>query len=79
MPGLILAGLLTRLATLPLIGMTLFIQLFVYPTSWPDHLVWMALLTLLLSRGPGVASIDALMVRLRGGRFAPIPHASDCA
>ncbi len=42
MPALILAGLLTRLATLPLIGMTLFIQIFVYPTSWPDHLIWLA-------------------------------------
>ena len=66
MPALILAGLLTRLATLPLIGMTLFIQLFVYPTSWPDHLIWMALLTLLLARGAGVVSLDALVARISG-------------
>ena len=57
MPALIAAGLLTRLATLPLIGMTLFIQIFVYPSSWPDHLVWIALLTTLLSRGPGAVSV----------------------
>jgi putative oxidoreductase len=63
MPALILAGLLTRLATLPLIGMALFIQLFVYPTSWPDHLIWIALLVLLLARGPGAISADALLAR----------------
>jgi putative oxidoreductase len=64
MPALVLAGLLTRLATLPLIGMTLFIQLFVYPTSWPDHLIWVALLSLLLARGAGAISLDALLARL---------------
>ena len=54
---------LTRLATLPLIGMALFIQLFVYPTSWPDHLIWIALLGFLLARGPGAISLDALLAR----------------
>ena len=63
MPALILVGLATRLATLPLIGMALFIQLFVYPTSWPDHLIWLTLLVLLLARGPGAISLDALLVR----------------
>ena len=76
MPALILAGLLTRLATLPLIGMTLFIQLFVYPTSWPDHLVWIALLTVLLARGPGVVSLDALATRLWGSQSSKVPHAA---
>lgn len=70
MPALILAGLLTRLATLPLIGMALFIQLFVYPTSWPDHLVWLTLLLLLLARGPGAISLDALLARQFGGNGA---------
>lgn len=63
MPALIVVGLMTRLATLPLIGMALFIQLFVYPTSWPDHLIWITLLALLLARGPGAISIDALLAR----------------
>src|SRR5262245_18899725 len=63
MPALILVGLATRLATLPLICMTLFIQTFVYPMSWPDHLVWLTLLGLLLARGPGALSLDALLVR----------------
>lgn len=66
MPALILAGLMTRLSTLPLIGMTLFIQLFVYPTSWPDHLVWATLLGFLLVRGPGAVSVDALLARMFG-------------
>ena len=39
MPALILAVLLTRPATLPLIGLSLFIQFFVYPTGWPDQLI----------------------------------------
>ena len=63
MPALILAGLATRLATLPLIGMAVFIQVFVYPMSWPDHLIWIALLGFLLARGPGAISLDALLAR----------------
>lgn len=63
MPALILVGLLTRLAALPLIGMALFIQTFVYPMSWPDHLVWVTLLGFLLARGPGAVSLDALLAR----------------
>ena len=76
MPALILVGLLTRLAALPLIGMTLFIQVFVYPTSWPDHLIWIALLTLLLARGAGSVSLDALIARLCDGRSVSVPHAT---
>lgn len=76
MPALILAGLLTRLATLPLLGMTLFIQLFVYPTSWPDHLIWATLLGFLLARGPGAVSIDALLARIFGSAEMPLPRAA---
>jgi putative oxidoreductase len=67
MPALIVAGLMTRLATLPLIAMAIFIQLFVYPASWPDHLIWIALLAMLLARGPGAISADALLARRVGG------------
>ena len=72
MPALIIAGLATRLAVLPLIGMTLFIQTFVYPMSWPDHLVWITLLGFLLARGPGAISLDALLVRQLGRKGAPV-------
>ena len=58
---LLAIGLLTRLATLPLLGMTFVIQLFVYPNNWPDHLLWSALLVFLFSRGGGTASIDYLV------------------
>ncbi len=60
-PVLLVLGLLTRVATLPMIGMTLVIQTFVYPMAWVDHLTWMAMLLLLLSRGPGVFSLDHLI------------------
>jgi len=72
MPALILVGLLTRLATLPLIGMALFIQIFVYPMSWPDHLVWITLLGFLLARGPGAISADALIARQFDRNGAPM-------
>lgn len=70
-PVLLVLGLATRLATLPLIGMTLVIQLFVYPTSWPDHLLWLGLLLVILARGPGALSLDHGVARLFGiGRGA---------
>ena len=37
---------------LPLLGMILVIQLFVYPNVYSDHLVWGSILVLLLTRGP---------------------------
>jgi putative oxidoreductase len=58
---LLLAGLATRLATLPLLGMLLTIQLFVYPGAWPEHLVWGSILALLLTRGAGAISVDRLL------------------
>lgn len=63
MPILLLLGLATRLATLPLLGMVLVIQVFVYPVSWPEHLTWAGLLLLLLSRGAGRVSVDHLVAR----------------
>jgi putative oxidoreductase len=63
-PILLFLGLATRLATLPLLGMIAVIQTFVYPNAFQDHLVWGALLLLLLSRGPGVVSVDYLIERM---------------
>lgn len=65
---LLVLGLFTRLATLPLLGMILVIQVFVYPANWPDHLLWTALLLFVLARGPGVISVDHLMGRVVAGR-----------
>jgi putative oxidoreductase len=58
-PGFLALGIATRLAALPLLAMTIVIQLFVYPASWIDHTLWAALLILLIARGPGAISIDA--------------------
>lgn len=58
MPVLLVLGLFARLATLPLLGMVLVIQLFVYPQSWAEHLTWAALLLLILTRGPGAIALD---------------------
>lgn len=63
LPAFIVAGLATRFAALPLLGMTLVIQLFVYPSSWVDHAMWAALLTLLIARGAGTMSLDHLIRR----------------
>ncbi len=61
--ALVLIGLATRLAALPLLGMTIFIQLFVYWNSWPQHIMWAAMLIYLIARGPGAWSIDHVLAR----------------
>lgn len=57
-PVLLVLGLLTRPAAAALLGMTLVIQIFVYPLAWGEHLLWAALLLFLITRGPGALSID---------------------
>lgn len=67
-PLLLVLGLATRPAAAALLGMTLVIQLFVYPGAWPTHGMWAALLLLLVTRGAGRFSIDhALAARREGG------------
>jgi len=58
---LLIVGLGTRLATLPLLGMLTIIQLFVYPSAWADHLTWGSILIAVLTRGAGAVSIDRLI------------------
>jgi len=65
-PLLILLGLATRFSALALLGMTLVIQVLVYPDAWPTHGVWAAVLLLLIARGPGVFSLDHLISRRFG-------------
>jgi putative oxidoreductase len=69
-PILLFVGLATRLATLPLLGMILVIQIFVYPNAWVDHLLWGSILVFLLTRGPGPLSLDEMIER----RFATTPR-----
>ena len=58
LPALLLLGLFTRLSALALLGMTVTIQVFVYPDAWPTHLSWAALLLYLIGRGAGAVSLD---------------------
>lgn len=57
-PLLLVLGLATRLSALALLGMTLVIQVFVYPDAWPAHLSWAAPLLLLAAKGAGAWAID---------------------
>lgn len=61
LPLLLVLGLFTRLSALALLGMTVTIQVFVYPDAWPTHLSWAALLLYLIGRGPGALSFDKLL------------------
>jgi putative oxidoreductase len=64
--ALLIIGLASRLATLPLLGMIATIQLFVYPDAWSEHLVWGSILVFLLTRGPGAISVDHVIARVWG-------------
>ena len=61
MPVLLVLGLGTRLSAAALLGMTLVIQLLVYPAAWPTHLSWATLLLYLVGRGGGRWSVDCLL------------------
>jgi putative oxidoreductase len=66
-PVLLLFGIATRLGAAAMLGMTTLIQIFVYPQSYPTHLLWAGPLLYLVLRGPGVLSIDHLIRK----RFSP--------
>lgn len=73
MPVLLILGLATRLAALPLLAMALVIQ-FVLGASDPafdnpQHFFWMILLTSLIVRGGGTLSLDHLIAGLLKGRW----------
>ena len=70
-PILLFLGLATRIATLPLLGTIAVIQIFVYPNAYNDHLVWGSILMLVLTRGPGVFSVDYLIERALIKRRGP--------
>jgi len=66
LPILVALGLLTRLSALGLLGMTLVIQFLIFPEAgWPTHSLWAALALVLISRGGGLFSLDAALVRAR--------------
>ena len=57
-PILLVLGLFTRPAAAALLGMTLVIEIFVYPDAWPTHLSWAGLLLPLMACGGGAWSLD---------------------
>lgn len=62
LPILLVLGLFTRLSALALLGMTLVIQIFVFPEAWWQvHSLWVALALMLIVRGGGGLSVDALL------------------
>jgi putative oxidoreductase len=69
-PVLLVLGLASRLSALALLCMTAVIQLFVYPDGWPEHILWAALLLLIIARGPGAISLDHLI----WSRVNPVPE-----
>lgn len=60
-PILLVLGLFARLGAAALLTMTLVIQFLVYPSNWPEHLMWASILTYVLTRGPGALSIDRII------------------
>ena len=60
-PVLLVIGLASRLSALALLGMTTVIELFIYPDGWPEHILWAALLLMVIARGPGMISLDHLL------------------
>ena len=68
MPILLVVGLASRLAALPLLGMSLVIQ-FVLGAANPaydsvEHVYWMFLLLAIVVHGPGALSLDHVIRRL---------------
>lgn len=55
---LLIIGLASRLSALALLGMTLVIEIFVYPFAWPTHGTWAACFLIVIAKGPGVLSLD---------------------
>lgn len=61
-PILLFVGFASRLATLPLLGQLIVMES-VYPKAWNDHVFWGSVLLFILTRGPGVFSVDHLIER----------------
>jgi putative oxidoreductase len=61
LPILLVLGLFTRCAALGLLGMTLVIEIFVYPDAWPTHLSWAAILLPIIAYGAGRCSLDRVL------------------
>ena len=62
LPICLLLGFGTRFVALGMLIMTALIQIYVLPDAlWSAHVYWAAILLVLLSRGPGQISVDAII------------------
>jgi len=61
MPILLWIGLFSRFATLPLLAMTIVIEIFVFPLAYETHGLWATALLLIMVWGPGKISLDHLL------------------
>ena len=69
LPICLVVGFATRLAALGLLAITMLLQIYVMPGMWwAAHVYWTLLLLVLVVKGPGVFSIDAVVraIYLRG-------------
>jgi putative oxidoreductase len=71
-PVLLVIGLASRLSALGLLSMTMVIQLFVFPSGWPDHILWIALLLSIIARGPGAISLDHVLWNRHRAHLVPM-------
>jgi len=62
LPVLLVLGLFTPLAALGLMGMTLVIELFVYPGT-AEHYYWLIILSIILTHGSGKFGADHMLRR----------------
>jgi putative oxidoreductase len=56
-------GFASRLSALALLGMTLVIEIFVYPDAWPTHGTWAVCFHVIIAGGPSWISIDHFIAR----------------
>jgi len=71
-PILLVLGLATRPAAVVLLGMTTFIEVFVYPLAWPTHIQWAAMMLALIARGAGNWSLDHVIEGFFAKRYLPL-------
>ena len=60
-PILLVLGLFSRYAALALFGMTMVIEIFVYPDAWPTHLSWAGLMLPIIAMGGGRFALDRVI------------------
>ncbi len=73
-PMLLILGLMTPLSVLALMGMTLVIEIFVYPDT-TEHYYWLLLMGVLLTHGGGKFGLDYWLMK----RFGKCSGMQSCA